>query len=138
MSLLEQQRSKFVSMGKYLQAAEIVQQVSESRKKLRDLQSELANIQKKESCSQKYHNKLKKAPAPAPASQSSSTNIASFFTSSKVNDISSQQDDQIMLNTESVVCKNSQVIKPSTQCNINDTEKSTAELCAQDATQNYV
>ena len=48
MSLLEQQRSKFVSVRKYLQAAEIVQQVSESRKKMRDLQSELANIQKKE------------------------------------------------------------------------------------------
>ena len=48
MVLLEQQKSKFVAVAKYLQAAELVQQVSENRNKMRDLQSELGKIQENE------------------------------------------------------------------------------------------
>lgn len=77
MSLLEQQRSKFVTAQKYLQAAELVNQISSSRKKLRELQSELAQLQKKESRSQKYKmKKQNKTP-------NGDKTVSSFFTSTK-------------------------------------------------------
>ena len=56
-SMLEKQRQKFAGVGKYIQAAEMIQQISEQRKKVRNLQLELAKLQKKETRSQKYFAK---------------------------------------------------------------------------------
>ena len=53
--LLEQQRNKFVTSEKYLQAAEIVEQVKNKRKDMRELELELAKLQKAEARSTKYH-----------------------------------------------------------------------------------
>ena len=53
--LLELQREKFVNAEKYLQAAEVVTQISECRTKLRRLQAELTKLQKADVRSKKYH-----------------------------------------------------------------------------------
>jgi hypothetical protein len=55
MKLLELQREKFVNAEKYLQAAEMVTQISECRTKLRGFQAELTKLQKADSRSKKYH-----------------------------------------------------------------------------------
>jgi hypothetical protein len=55
MKLLELQREKFVNAEKYLQAAEMVTQISECRTKLRRFQAELTKLQKADGCSKKYH-----------------------------------------------------------------------------------
>lgn len=53
--LLELQRSKFVTGEKYLQAAEVVSQITEWRGKQRKLQGELSKLQKADARSMKYH-----------------------------------------------------------------------------------
>ena len=53
--LLELQRSKFVSGEKYLEAAEVVSQITEWRGKQRKLQAELSKLQKADARSMKYH-----------------------------------------------------------------------------------
>lgn len=55
--LLELQRAKFVNAEKYLQAAEMVTQISESRTKLRRFQAELSKFQKADGRSKKYHKR---------------------------------------------------------------------------------
>ena len=118
-SLLEQQRSKFVTVGKYLQAAEIVKQVSESRKKMRDLQAELAQLQKKETRSQKYH-KTKKEKQSQSQSTSKST-LETFFRSKTVTNANSSAN----CNTRSVVCKTNsyQASDPLAQNTTKETER---------------
>jgi len=57
--LLEQQRNKFVTSENFLQAAEIVDQVKNKRKDIRELELELGKLQKAEARSTKYHkNKI--------------------------------------------------------------------------------
>ena len=51
---IEKQQQKFAGVGKYIQAAEMIQQISEQRKRVRNLQFELAKLQKKETRPQKY------------------------------------------------------------------------------------
>lgn len=58
-TLLEQQRNKFVTTEKFIQAADIVDQVKNKRKDMRDLELELGKLQKAEARSVKYH-KLKR------------------------------------------------------------------------------
>lgn len=53
--LLELQRGKFVTGEKYLQAAEVVSQITEWRGKQRKLQAELSKLQKADARSRKYH-----------------------------------------------------------------------------------
>ena len=53
--LLELQRSKFVTGEKYLQATEVVSQITEWRGKQRKLQAELSKLQKADARSMKYH-----------------------------------------------------------------------------------
>ena len=53
--LLELQRDKFVTGEKYLQAAEVVSQITEWRWKQRKLQAELTKLQKADAWSRKYH-----------------------------------------------------------------------------------
>ena len=52
--LLELQRGKFVTAEKYLQAAEVVKQITECRGKQRKLQAELTKLQKADGRSKKY------------------------------------------------------------------------------------
>ena len=55
MKLLQLQREKFVNAEKYLQAAEMVTQISECRTKIRRFQAELTKLQKAAGRSKKYH-----------------------------------------------------------------------------------
>ena len=61
MKLLELQIEKFVNAEKYLQAAEMVTQISDCRTKLRRLQAELTKLQKADGRSKKYYSKRKTA-----------------------------------------------------------------------------
>ena len=59
-SLLQKQRSKFVSAEKFIQAADVVEQVKTHRKKMRESEMELAKHEKAESRSKKYHKEKQK------------------------------------------------------------------------------
>ena len=59
-SLLEQQRVKFVSAEKFIQAADIVEQIKNKRKKMRELELELGKYEKSEARSAKYHKQKQK------------------------------------------------------------------------------
>lgn len=59
-SLLEQQRMKFVSAEKFIQAADIVEQVKIKRKKTRELELELEKYEKSEARSAKYHKQKRR------------------------------------------------------------------------------
>ena len=59
-SLLEQQRVKFVSAEKFIQAADIVEQVKIKRKKTRELELELEKYEKLEARSAKYHKQKRR------------------------------------------------------------------------------
>lgn len=55
--LLELQRGKFVTAERYLQAAEVVKQITECRAKKRKLQTELAKLQTADARSKKYQKR---------------------------------------------------------------------------------
>ena len=59
-SLLEQQRSKLVTAETFIQAADIVDQVKNKRKHMRDLELELGKLEKAEARSAKYHKEKQK------------------------------------------------------------------------------
>ena len=59
-SLLGQQRSKFVAAEKFIQAADIVEQVKNQRKKSRELELELGKYEKAEARSTKYNKQKHK------------------------------------------------------------------------------
>ena len=59
-SLLEKQRSKFATGEKFIQAADVVEQIKTHRKNMRELELELAKHEKAESRSKKYHKEKQK------------------------------------------------------------------------------
>ena len=59
-SLLENQRSKFATAEKFIQAADVVEQIKTHREKMRELELELAKHEKAESRSKKYHKEKQK------------------------------------------------------------------------------
>ncbi|XP_068758108.1 uncharacterized protein [Montipora capricornis] len=60
-SLLEKQRSKFATAEKFIQAADVVEQIKTHRKKMRELELELAKHEKAESRSKKYHKRNRRS-----------------------------------------------------------------------------
>lgn len=59
-SLLEKQRRNFATAEKFIQAADVVEQIKTQRKKMRELELELAKHEKAESRSKKYHKEKQK------------------------------------------------------------------------------